>query len=566
MKVSITSWFMPAEGHPPWRLALLGLVLVLPFVALGDVWFSDACQWYGPMIRDLAESGFLHGFHPMIPPAFVATGALLAMCGMEALRAAMLVSCLFYVITVFPLYGIVRRLWDARTAVWAIFLYLFCPKMLWIGGLAGIDSGKLFFLVLMVYALCRIASARGWGGYVALTIGTAGLALIRGDGILFSAAAFGSAAVLLAAQKQWREFLPLMVATMTSVLMLVPWVAWEYKHTGYPVLDSRQVGAVQKVMKVLYLATPACRNDGKNRMDEKLAMVFPDAGSERQPLQVRQPQVHKKAFKVVRDGILPRLYIPFFLLGLWLTWRRQSGRKSDQKTLLAWFFGHAVVWFIVFHLLMGLEIDERYILPGIPLALGWSAAGILWCLDQVLKRYVWLLLPIYVCMGIGVVVALSKGYKMVLNDRMRQAFAAERQGAEWLRNEGRALAGKPRGILESTGSFYHRGSGTVVMSVRYYGIPFLADVEVLDPEEIGRVMTAHELLAVCRQFGVQFIIWRPLFATVCPDLKNVSRLPPGFRVMCDLRALDPGMSLVIIGVEDNLDGRRMGKKEMKSGI
>ena len=248
-------------------LALLtGLVLLLLHVFFCRTMYRDVANCYAYMTREFAAGRFETAFHPSIPPLNVALSGPLAWCGIEPFAATIIVSGMFYLLTVFPLFGLLRRFVPERLAALGVLLYVCGPKVIRFSCAGLLESGKVFFLVFCLWALFRIIGDwRRLGNYVWLGLGLGGLSLVRGEGIGLAAVLFACGALHLLLIRR-REHIKLSGWVLRWVLtgflwlaVMGPRLASNYLATGYPVPDYRiALGIVQRLE--LKTVNPEIRN------------------------------------------------------------------------------------------------------------------------------------------------------------------------------------------------------------------------------------------------------------------------------------------------------------------
>ncbi|MFO7821127.1 MAG: glycosyltransferase family 39 protein, partial [Lentisphaeria bacterium] len=102
---------------------------------------------------------------------------------MDAYTAGKLLAILFFALTVFPLYALIKNVFSTKTAVIACMLFVLCSRIMRYAGDGLLSTGKIFFLVSLAWVLYEIAVRPRW--YKPLLLGgiAAGLSLIRAEGI-----------------------------------------------------------------------------------------------------------------------------------------------------------------------------------------------------------------------------------------------------------------------------------------------------------------------------------------------------------------------------------------------
>lgn len=128
---------------------LIGLML-----SRTELFFDEAQYWFWS--RDLAFG--YYSKPPMI--AWIIRGAT-SICGMSeaCIRAP---SPLIHAVTALAIYGIGRRLYDARTGFWAGIVYVTLPGVSFSSALISTDVPLLFFVALALLAIVNMREGPSW--------------------------------------------------------------------------------------------------------------------------------------------------------------------------------------------------------------------------------------------------------------------------------------------------------------------------------------------------------------------------------------------------------------------
>lgn len=172
----------------PCLFCLAALLLAVPLAFFSDVPERDVAVRYASMAEEFATGNWAYAFHPRIPIFHSsASGVLVWLFGVSGFTAARMISVLSYALAVFPLYAVMRRIFNARIAAGSIFLYIVNPFMLRFA-VAGLrESTKCLLLIMMVHAILLIREKRESFLRWLYLGGASGLAMItRSEMILFS--------------------------------------------------------------------------------------------------------------------------------------------------------------------------------------------------------------------------------------------------------------------------------------------------------------------------------------------------------------------------------------------
>lgn len=178
----------PGDLRIPCLFFLAALLLAVPLAVFSDVPERDVAVRYASMAEEFAAGNWAYAFHPRIPMFHsTVSGVLVWLFGVSGFTAARIVSVLSYVLAVFPFYAVMKRIFNARIAAGALFLYVVNPFMLRYA-VAGLrESTKCLLLIMMVHAILLIRENKGNFMSWLYLGGTAGLAMItRSEMILFS--------------------------------------------------------------------------------------------------------------------------------------------------------------------------------------------------------------------------------------------------------------------------------------------------------------------------------------------------------------------------------------------
>lgn len=167
---------------------LAALLLAVPLAFFSDVPERDVAVRYSSMAEAFAAGNWAYAFHPRIPMFHsTASGVLVWLFGVGGFTAARMISILSYVLAIFPLYAVMKRIFNGRVAAGALFLYIVNPFMLRFA-VAGLrESTKCLLLIMMVHAILLIHEKKeAFTTWIYLGVST-GLAMItRSEMILFS--------------------------------------------------------------------------------------------------------------------------------------------------------------------------------------------------------------------------------------------------------------------------------------------------------------------------------------------------------------------------------------------
>lgn len=237
-----------------WFSVLLGTTFVLLHAFFCIDMYDDVAKCYLPMARDIGRSQFYRAFtdYQGLAPLLQTLAGGLCYIGCAPYSAVIIISGLFYILTIFPLYLLLKRFTGNTNAAWGSFAYIIAPKMIRFGCTGILNSGRNLFIIWAIYLLLSFFDKFKLSKLVLLGISLAGLALIRGEGVGFLPL-FGLMFIILFFLKQKAAFsikhiLRLagygLIVGIVTLTIISPRLLQMYRDTGYPVIDARQKGYI----------------------------------------------------------------------------------------------------------------------------------------------------------------------------------------------------------------------------------------------------------------------------------------------------------------------------------
>lgn len=231
-------------------LALLFSVVMMAIYALFCIeMYRDVAGCYAYMAREFGRCNWNEAFNPNLPPMNIVFAGLLAMLGVEAYTATIIVSGAFYILTIFPLYVLLKRFLKPHEAAWGVLLFVIAPKIIRFSGTGLLESARNFFLVLALMLLFKSLDSRKWQHWAWLGAALAGLAMSRGEGFVIVFIIIGINICLLWRQEKYsinfnsirRIAGTILLIVFVILILLSPRLYQNYKITRYPVIDGRMV-------------------------------------------------------------------------------------------------------------------------------------------------------------------------------------------------------------------------------------------------------------------------------------------------------------------------------------
>ena len=366
--------------------ALLLLYTVLA-IAIDTVFFRDSSE-YVALIEAFRVGAYDRAFPGHLPVLYTLfAGVVARLSPLSSVSSLIFVSGLASALSVFPLYGILKKFVSEKWAAWGCVMFVVYPRFVMNCVAPLIDSSKVLFGLLALYLILSWDKKPHWSRIPILGVVYACLTLSRAEGIIL-VGIFMLVHLVRMLQLHSGDLrhgiaaipahmlLPLLVVLLLSA----PRMMQMRTLTGYAALDSRQSNAVRSFAEK-YLKTPP-----KPTPDKKAAAQTP-----KQNAAVQEPPQKTKIYSYETHGgtnavmlnshallfqdysgffvSLFYVYIPFTVLGM-LLWLRSWKRHRDFLPLLLLFFLYNAFFFFL------RMIKARYLLLNIPILLPLTLTGI----------------------------------------------------------------------------------------------------------------------------------------------------------------------------------------------
>lgn len=141
-------------------VAVMAIAYLLPLAS------TDTLCRYAPMAEAFACGDWADAFHPRFAVGgTVAAGIFALLPFVDGFRACTLSSSLAWALCVIPVFRLASRLFDSRTAWFAVVLFVICPQPL-VWALRGLrEPFKMLGILLMVDAVVRAPDCRDKKGF-----------------------------------------------------------------------------------------------------------------------------------------------------------------------------------------------------------------------------------------------------------------------------------------------------------------------------------------------------------------------------------------------------------------
>ncbi len=386
----------PFRFGPPLLFFALTIVVCLPLLWWNDIPQRDVAARYAPMAEAFASGDFLYAFHPRTGFCHtVFAGSLAWLFSCDGFMAAKISSLIFMALGVFPLYGLARRIYSERVAVFSLFAYVLSSQVMRLAYSGLRDSCKVFFILLAAYGLIVIFQERKrLSGYLLLAAAAAGGVLTRGDLVVFMSALFFWGLVLEYALNRFpgRSLAGSLLAFALCLpsIFLHEWtVGAAVPEMRFAVLFEKAFGRLPLKMDTIllfaagvllfFLLAWVVRKfvDGKHAgkvATGALALVLLATGLRVFSKDFEAAGMFMDFLGGVVKGIFPAVAV-FAIAGIVLRIRRRQWKKEDS-ILAALLIGHNVLLILqIFFFDKYLYVSVRYLLPAVPLELPWAVLG-----------------------------------------------------------------------------------------------------------------------------------------------------------------------------------------------
>jgi len=373
-------------------LAISAFCLCLPMILFDNAIVRDVAARYAPMAEAFARGDWQNAFHHKIPPLFtIVSGTIARLFCLSGTAACEVSSALFFALTVFPLMALMRIVFNQKYALWSTVMFICCSRLMRIAGMGLRDTAKCFFIVLATYGLVCFFRKYNWKGALYCLLGSVGLALTRGDSLLF-ALLFMIAIALIELFKQKSFPYKSLCAGLVFIILVAPWGYYEYKQTGWPVMELRHATILDKIFNT----TPTAPSITTADIDAKKG---PEKLSKEERVK-RKAKREKRARNKLKDfwknlfkGLCPQ-YLFFIIVVLFY---RIKKKILSQEELILLLTALIHTFGMIGQIAVAdkqLFIYKRYLIVATPLSFGWAAIGLRWLFDKIKRffkrKYRWL--------------------------------------------------------------------------------------------------------------------------------------------------------------------------------
>lgn len=354
LQMNLVSFF--CSGKLVFRFALLsGIVISLASIVFMHDIYRDVANVYAYYAREISMGSWQDGWVGRVPMLHILlSGFLSKITFLEAYRATIVISSLFYVLTLFPLRRFLERYLTPAWSAWGCVLFIFAPKLIRFSVSGLLDPIRYFFLIAALLYYFRSSDREcKWYEGVLLGLTLAGLAVSRGEELVTALMLLAGFPLfyLLKQRKNLknvdlkRPLAGFLFATFFFIAGLLPFCYGNWKSYGVFLPDLR-------LKECIKLQPGEVEEMAKRSAPEKLS-----SGKENiLPRKSRIKNILETFRSTLRGGY--ELYLFFTLLGAVLLLARRQW--SWEFTA---FIGLYLVHFIIYERIVNAYRYSLYLIP-----------------------------------------------------------------------------------------------------------------------------------------------------------------------------------------------------------
>ena len=420
-------------------------VLYVPLLLWNEWPSRDTAFRYAPMAEAFARGDFRYAFHPrcqMLQP--LVAGCLCAITGMSGLAACKFASLLFFMLGAVPLFYLAKAVFDRKTTLLTVALYLVCFHLVNVLVLeGGRDAAKMFVQIWMACEYIRISLRRDeLSHYIRLGCACGLSICIRGDMLLIAGVVLFGCGIMDGRKHRlpWRSLLALLCAVaVASAEILINWAISGYAvpscrfvelfqkifHTD-PTPAAFYLGAVLPAIPLFFIACKACCFMLENRMRRLILCLFLAVAFAAALFRIvgSTPCDADHLAKFISGiciGVSPAFFIPAAIGVICRIWQKRWSPAQSRIAGLFLLYILLLIGQIIIHDRC-YYVSSRYLFPAVPLVLPWCAVGLITAVELICK-YVPVLTPrLLACLAAAIIVPLCLylAYRNEINNHFRK--------------------------------------------------------------------------------------------------------------------------------------------------
>jgi len=355
------NWFRDEKLIFEAAVAAAAVIAVLAVVFIYDI-MRDSAHVYAYAAREIGNGNFADGWYERVPMLNILLSGGLAALGLEAFRATVVVSSLFYFLTLFPLRRFLEEFLSPSAAAWGCLLFATTPKVIRYSVIGLIDSSRYFFLIAALMYLFRLRARPSRSGGVLFGLSLAGLAVSRGEELFFAVGLLFALPVLTRLEPPYR---PLHDGRRRLAVFGLALFVFAAGITPFCAVNAARCGVFITDLRIAEAAFPG--------------RVQRPAGNPWRAVGDGAVSAVEKFFdpvtNVLRGGY--ELFWVFTVVGTVVLIRRRR-----------WKWGHTLLWGIfLLHTVLYCKVGiaYRYNIYLVPLFMPFTVAGLSFCGEQLVR-------------------------------------------------------------------------------------------------------------------------------------------------------------------------------------
>ncbi|MFA6100729.1 MAG: glycosyltransferase family 39 protein [Victivallaceae bacterium] len=301
--------------------------------------FNDIAGSYGPMAGAFGAGDWENAFPENVPPLLPSLAGILCIAGINTLTALIIVSSLFYILAIFPLYHLLKLYLKPEHAALGCLLYVAAPKIIRFSCTGLPDAGRNFFLITAIWLLLSYFRKNSAVKLLFLALCLGGLALVRAEGVVYLPLFLGWFIIMHFRNRGAVSFLAstlsllkkLAIVLVLLLIVISPRMYQVHSLTGIPAIDSRQSDVIAGLMD---FSLPVIQSDD--------AIALPEPGARQHHVAISRLLVLLECFC---SGSY-ELYLALAIAGILLL-RKRNQISLEHWVLFSFVICNALIFFVI---------------------------------------------------------------------------------------------------------------------------------------------------------------------------------------------------------------------------
>ncbi|MEI8247608.1 MAG: hypothetical protein WCI51_17365 [Lentisphaerota bacterium] len=230
-----------------WLTLFFAVMSSLMHIFFNQNMYRDVAFCYAFGVQEAARGDWTLALDPGLPVLNMVLGGIVSLSGISAYQSLMIVSCVFFIATIFPLNALLKRFVSPLWASVGCLMFAIAPKIIRFSCTGLLESARNFFFILSFWLLCCLYERMNIRRSLWFAFAIAGLALARAEGLIISAT-FVILLILgalwnirngVSTGKVWKIIGYSLLVVFAFSLLVMPRILYNMEKTGYPSLDTR---------------------------------------------------------------------------------------------------------------------------------------------------------------------------------------------------------------------------------------------------------------------------------------------------------------------------------------